>query len=75
MFDNKLSYKGFKVGQTVKLNTSVKVQEIPAPLKAGYEFIINAFPPCVTYGKHQYFVYGKDNDNNHVRCSIDEISK
>ena len=75
MFNDKLSYYGFKVGQTVKLTESVWPQEMKVAHPIGHEFIIKSFPCCVTVGRYQYFVYGKDRQNNTVRCFINQIVK
>jgi len=73
----KTNYKGFKIGQNVILNNSLICDNLH--FSAGHEFKIISFPRCATYIKkyeyfvYEYFVYGKDDNNNHIRCNINEI--
>ena len=69
----KTSYKGFKVNQNVILNESLTCEG--KHFDKGHDFNIISFPPCVMTGKHQYFVYGKDDQDNTIRCNIDQIIK
>ena len=73
MVEMKTSYKKFQVGQEVMLNKSVVCEG--KHFDSGHRFTIISFPPCTIPTKHQYFVYGKDVDNNPIRCEIDDIVK
>jgi hypothetical protein len=71
----KTSYKGFKVDQNVILNESLVCDG--KHFDIGCTFKIISFPPSVYLNKykHQYFVYGKDDQDNTIRCNINQIIK
>ena len=66
-------YKGFKVDQNVILNESLVCEG--NFFDKSHTFKIISFPYCVMTGKHQNFVFGKDDQNNVIRCNIDQIIK
>jgi len=69
----KTKYKSFKTGQIVILNESLTCEG--KHFDKGHEFIIYSFPYCVTKWKFQNFVFGKDMQDNIIRCDINQIIK
>jgi hypothetical protein len=69
----KTTYKDFKIGQIVTLNEPIICEG--KHFDKGHTFTIISFPPCVTYYKYNYFVFGKDDQNNIIRCDINQIIK
>jgi len=68
----KTKYYNFYIGQKVILNNPVVCEG--RRFNTGHNFIIISFPDCVIITKkYQNFVYGKDNENNNIRCFINEI--
>lgn len=70
--NDKVKYYGFSVGDTVILNESYNGEYL---VEKGTQFKIMVFPPCVIYGKYQYFVYGLTDNNKSVRVTVDKIIK
>ena len=70
----KLTYKGFKVGQRARLLTAYNdYGSISLP---GTEFEIISFPPVVfNMGNGLYFVHGKTDTGLSVRVHIKDIEK
>ena len=69
----KTMYKNFKIGQNVILNEYLICEG--KHFDKGHNFKIISFPPCVIYGKYQYFIFGKDDQNNIIRCNVNQIIK
>jgi len=69
----KTSYKGFKVGNNVILNNCIVCER--KHFDNGHNFKIVSFPYCTIPSKFQNFVFGKDKDDNIIRCFVNEISK
>lgn len=68
----KTKYKGFKVGDKVKLIQNIHDYNTMIP--SGTIFKIISFAPCVTPCHYDYFVYGKTLSND-IRCFVNQITK
>jgi len=64
-------YLKFKVGDTVVLNESLVCEG--KHFDRGHAFFICSFPPCTIPSKRNYFVYGRDTNDDVIRCEIDQI--
>ncbi len=69
--NDKVKYKGFSIGQRVKLIARDDTQENEN--HAGEEFTIKAFPPSVLTGGNQFFVFGHKKNGGFVRTSVSNI--
>ena len=69
-------YGKFEIGESVILNESLVCEGIH--FDKGHRFIIKNFPYStikLPSWRMNRFVYGLDDNNQHVRCGIDQIVK
>ena len=70
--EDKKTYKGFKLGETVVLNKSFTWNS--KHYDKGMAGIIRCFAPCVTHCKNTHFL-GLVIDGYSVSCNVDDVIK
>lgn len=67
------AYKGFKIGDRIKLTTSIKCNG--DHYKEGHEGVIHAFPPYTNHNGHFVGLFLDGWGDYIVGCEIEQIAK